>query len=167
MKLGEWDTTEEIHKLPIMAELREELKWQMESLHRRYDCARKVRTRNPDLQKLPLRQVQGALQRLWCDWTYSKMSNRMASKTINRENAKRMIDTSSMLRKDRFDAYQSGRLSVYMEDVVRRLERLQRTGSEDEEVKTQLLTKRKQEIWVVPYLLFPLCEQLGFHLLVF
>ena len=74
------------------------------------------------------------------------MSNRMASKTINRENAKRMIDTSSMLRKDRFDAYQSGRLSVYMEDVVRRLERLQRTGSEEEEVKTQMLTKRKQEI---------------------
>ena len=53
------------------------------------------------------------------------MSNRMASKTINRENARRMIDTSGMLRKERFDAYQSGRLSVYMEDVVRRLERLQ------------------------------------------
>ena len=81
------------------------------------------------------------------------MSNRMASKTINRENAKRMIDTSGMLRKERFDAYQSGRLSVYMEDVVRRLERLQRTGSEDEEVKTQLLTKRKQEIWDNQYLI--------------
>ena len=81
------------------------------------------------------------------------MSNRMANKTINRENARRMIDTSGMLRKERFDAYQSGRLSVYMEDVVRRLERLQKTGSEDEEVKTQLLTKRKQEIWDNQYLI--------------
>ena len=131
----------------------QELKWQMESLHRRYDCARKVLTRNPDLQKLPLRQAQGALAKLWCDYTYSKMSNRMASKTINRENGRRMIDTSGMLRKERFDAYQSGRLSVYMEDVVRRLERLQKTGSEDEEVKTQLLTKRKQEIWDNQYLI--------------
>ena len=146
MNLGEWDTTEEIHNLPIMTQLREELRWQMRDLHRRYDCARKVLIRNPDLQKLPLRQAQGALQRLWCDWTYSKMSNRMANKTINRENAKRMIDTSSMLRKDKFDAYQSGRISVYMEDVVRRLERLQRNGSEEEEHPTQMLTKRKQEI---------------------
>ena len=77
----------------------------------------------------------------------------MASKTINRENAKRMIDTSSMLRKDKFDAYQSGRISVYMEDVVRRLERLQRTGSEEEEQPTKMLTKRKQEIWDNQYLI--------------
>ena len=125
----------------------------MESLHRRYDCARKVLTKNPDLQKLPLRQAQGALQKLWSDYTYSRMSNRTASKTINRENARRMIDTSEMLRKDRYDAYQSGRLSVYMEDVVRRLERLQKTGSEDEDVETQLLTKRKQEIWDNQYLI--------------
>ena len=72
---------------------------------------------------------------------------------MNRENARRMIDTSDMLRKERFDAYQSGRLSVYMEDVVRRLERLQKTGSEDEDVETQLLTKRKQEIWDNQYLI--------------
>ena len=64
-----------------MKELRQELQWQMESLHRRYDCARKVPIKNPDLQKLPLRQAQGALQKLWGDYTYSKMSNRMASKT--------------------------------------------------------------------------------------
>ena len=77
-------------------------------------------------QKLPLRQAQGALAKLWSDYTYFRMSNRMASKIINRENARRMIDTSGMLRKERFDAYQSGRLSVYMEEVVRRLERLQK-----------------------------------------
>ena len=40
----------------------------------------------------------------------------MAQKTINRQNARRMIDTSNMLRKHKFDAYQSGRMSVYMED---------------------------------------------------
>ena len=40
-----------------------------------------------------------------------------------------------------------------MEDVVRRLERLQRTGSEDEDVETQLLTKRKQQIWDNQYLI--------------
>ena len=91
-----------------MKELRQELQWQMESLHRRYDCARKVLIKNPDLQKLPLRQAQGALEKLWGDYTYSKMSNRMASKTINQENARRMIATSDMLRKDRHDAYQSG-----------------------------------------------------------
>ena len=100
-----------------MSKLREELRWQMEDLHRRYDCARKVLIKNPDLQKLPLRQAQGALQRLWCDWTYSNMSKRMAQKTINRQNARRMIDTSNMLRKDKFDACQSGRMSVYMEDL--------------------------------------------------
>ena len=52
---------------------------------------------------------------------------------ISRENARRMIDTSDMLRKDRMDAYQDGRLSVYMEDVVRRLERLQKNKSEEEQ----------------------------------
>ena len=151
--LGHWDTTGDVHKLPFMKELRQELQWQMETLHRRYDCARKVLIKNPDLQKLPLRQAQGALQRLWCDYTYSKMSNRMASKTINQENARRMIATSGMLRKDRHEAYQSGRLSVYMEDVVRRLERLQRTGSEDEDPEIYLLTKRKQQIWDNQYLI--------------
>ena len=63
-----------------------------------------------------------------------------------------MIDTSSMLRKDRLEAYQSGRLSVYMEDVVRRLERLQRNESEEEQ-SAKLLTKRKQEIWDNQYLM--------------
>ena len=52
-----------------------------------------------------------------------------------------MIDTSDMLRKDRMDAYQDGRLSVYMEDVVRRLERLQKNESEEEHT-SKLLTKR-------------------------
>ena len=57
-----------------------------------------------------------------------------------------MIDTSTMLRQDRMDAHQSGRLSVYMEDVVRRLERLQKNESVEEE-KSKWLTRRKQEIW--------------------
>ena len=63
-----------------------------------------------------------------------------------------MIYTSDMLRKDRMDAYQDGRLSVYMEDVVRRLERLQKDESE-EEYASKLLTKRKQEIWDNQYLI--------------
>ena len=50
-----------------MTKLREELYMQMRSIHIRYDCVRKVMIRNPDLQKLPLRQAKGALQRLWCD----------------------------------------------------------------------------------------------------
>ena len=49
------------------------------------------------------------------------------------------------------DAYRDGRLSVYMEDVVRQLERLQKNESEEEE-KSQWLTKRKQEIWDEQYL---------------
>ena len=49
------------------------------------------------------------------------------------------------------DAYQSGRLSVYMEDVVRRLKRLQKNESEEEE-KSKILTRRKQEIWDEQYL---------------
>ena len=129
-----------------MAKLREELYMQMRSIHSRYDCVRKVMIRNPDLQKLPLRQAKGALQKLWCDWTYSDLSSKAAQKTISRENARRMIDTSSMLRKDRLEAYQSGRLSVYMEDVVRRLERLQRNESEEEQ-------SAKQEIWDNQYLM--------------
>ena len=63
-----------------------------------------------------------------------------------------MIDTSDMLRKDRMDAYQDGRLSVYMEDIVRRLERLQKDESEEEHA-SKLLTKRKQEIWDNQYLI--------------
>ena len=49
------------------------------------------------------------------------------------------------------DAYQDGRLSIYMEDVVRRLEKLKKNESEEEET-TKLLTKRKQEIWDEQYL---------------
>ena len=49
--LGQWGVDGEIHKLPVMAALRDELYLQMRSLHSRYDCVRKVMTRNPDLQK--------------------------------------------------------------------------------------------------------------------
>ena len=62
-----------------------------------------------------------------------------------------MIDTSTMLRQDRMDAHQSGRLLVYMEDVVRRLKRLQKNESEEEE-KSKWLTRRKQKIWDEQYL---------------
>ena len=124
-----------------MAALRDELYMQMRSLHNRYDCVRKVMVRNPDLQKLPVKQVKGAIQKLWCDWTYSDLSSKEAQKVISRENARRMIDTSDMLRKDRMDAYQDGRLSVYMEDVVRRLEGPQKDESEEEHA-SKLLTKR-------------------------
>ena len=61
-----------------------------------------------------------------------------------------MIDTSEMLRHNRWEAYESGRISVYMEDVVRRLERLQRGESEEEE-KSRWLTGRKQQIWDEQY----------------
>ena len=73
-------------------------------LHSRYDCVRKVIIRNPDLQKLPVKQAKGAIQKLWCDWTYSDLSSKEAQKVISKENARRMIDTSDMLRKDRMDA---------------------------------------------------------------
>ena len=66
---------------------------------------------------------------------------------ISRENARRMIDTSEMNHEDRHEAYRTGCLSVYMEDVVRRLvERLQR-GETEEEEKSQWMTRRKQQIW--------------------
>ena len=51
-----------------MTKLREELYMQMRSIHSRYDCVRKVMI----------------LQRLWCDWTYSDLSNKAAQKTISR-----------------------------------------------------------------------------------
>ena len=72
-------------------------------------------------------------------------------KAISRENAKRMINMSEEIRQDRYDAVQARRLSVYMEDVVRRLERMQR-GETEEEEKTRWLTKRKQQIWDNQYL---------------
>ena len=50
------------------------------------------------------------------------------------------------------DAYQDGRLSVYMEEFVRHLERLQKDESE-EEYASKLLKKRKQEIWDNQYLI--------------
>ena len=125
-----------------MAALRDELYMQMGSLHSRYDCVRKVMVRNPDLLKLPVKQAKGAIQKLWCDWTYSDLSSKEAQKVISRENARRMIDMSDMLRQDCMHAYQDGRLSVYMEDVVRRLERLQKNESEEEET-SKWLTKRK------------------------
>ena len=135
-----------------MQTLRDELYMQMRSLHSRYDCAHKVMTRHPDLQKLPEKQAKGALQKIWSDRTFSSMkSSKEAHKAISRENARRMIDTSNMLRQDRIQAYQSGRLSVYMEDVVRRLERLQKGESEEKE-KSRWLTRRKQEIWDEQYL---------------
>ena len=68
--LGQWDVDREVHKLPVMAALRDELYMQMRSIHSRYDCARKVMIRNPDLQKLPEKQAKGAIQKLWCDWTF-------------------------------------------------------------------------------------------------
>ena len=127
-----------------MVSLRDELRMQMWSIHTRYDCARKVLSNHLDLQKLPERQAKGALQKIWSDWTFSnKHTRKDAYKTISKENARRM---TNMLMQDRREAYQSGRLSVYMEDVVRRLERLQRGESEEEE-KSQWLTRRKQEIW--------------------
>ena len=51
-----------------------------------------------------------------------------------------------MLHEEKHKAYRAGRLTVYMEDVVRRLERLQRGESEEEE-KSRWLTRRKQQIW--------------------
>ena len=47
-----------------MAALRDELYMQMRSLHSRYDCVRKVMVRNPDLQKLPVKQAKEAIQKL-------------------------------------------------------------------------------------------------------
>ena len=123
---------------------------QLWSIHTRYDCARKVLVNHKDLQRLPERQARGTLQKIWCDWTFSsKKTQKEAYKAISRENARRMIDTTEMLMHDRREAYESGCLSVYMEDVVRRLERLQRGESEEE--KSRWLTRRKQQIWDEQY----------------
>ena len=78
-------------------------------------------------------------------------NSKEAHKAIFRKNARRMINTSNVLSQERREAYRSGRLSVYMEDVVRRLERLQKNVSEEDE-KSKLLTRRKQEIWDEQYL---------------
>ena len=88
--LGQWDTEGEIHSLPVMQALRDELYMQLRSLHSRYDCARKVMTNHLDLQKLPERQAKGAQQKIWSDWTFSNMkSSKEAHKAISRENARR------------------------------------------------------------------------------
>ena len=109
-----------------MENLRKELRMQMWSIYTRYDCARKVLTRHKDLQALPERHIRGTMQKIWCDWTFtSKKTPKEAYKMISRENSRRMMDTSEMIHEDRHEAYRTGRLSVYMEDVVRRLERLQ------------------------------------------
>ena len=125
---------------------------QMWEIHTRYDCARKVLTRHINLQALPDKQIWGALRRIWCDWTCTSMDTpQMAYKAISKANAKRMIDTFQEHRRDRFAAAKEGRLSVYMEDVVRRLERLQR-GEEDDDEEGIRYIKRKQELWDAQYL---------------
>ena len=53
-----------------------------------------------------------------------------------------MIETSDMIRIHRFEVYQLGLLSVYMEDVVQRLERMQR-GETEEEEKSRWLMRTK------------------------
>ena len=65
-----------MHKLPYMVSLREELCMQMWSIHTRYYFAKKVLTHHKDLQALPERQVRGALQKIWCDWTFSGKKTR-------------------------------------------------------------------------------------------
>ena len=104
-------------------------------------------TNHKDLQALPERQVKGVMQKIWCDWTFlGKKTRKKAYKAISRENTRWMSETLETIRHDRHEAYQSGRLSVYMEDVVRRLERLQR-GEKEEEEKSRWMTRRKQQIW--------------------
>ena len=138
--------------LAFMVNLREELRMQMWNIYTRYDCARKVLTCHIDLQALPERQIWGALRHIWCDWIYTSMDTPCAAyKSISRANAKRMIETSQEHMRDRFDAVQAERLSVYMEDVVRHLERLQR-GETEEEEQSRWFTKKKQQLWDNQYL---------------
>ena len=99
-----------------------------------------------DSSHQPERQIRGALRHIWCDWTYTSMDMpRAAYKFIFRANAKRMIETSQEHRRDRFVAVQAGRLSVYMQDVVGRLERLQR-GETEEEEQSRWFTNQKQQL---------------------
>ena len=101
-------------------------------------------TGHTDLQVLPDKQIRGALRHIRCDWTYTSMETpRAAYKAISLANAKRMIDTSQEHRRDRFKAVQAGQLSVYMEDVVRRLERLQR-GEKKKRSKAKSITRRSK-----------------------
>ena len=117
-----------------MVNLRDELRMQMWSIRTRYDCTQKVLTHHKDLQRLPERQIRGALRHIWCDWTFTAMDTpREAHKAISSENARGMISTSEEIRQDRYDAVQAGHLSVYMEDVVRCLEKMERCETEEEE----------------------------------
>ena len=119
----------------------------MWSIYTRYDCARKVLTCHKNLQALPERQIRGTMQKIWCGWTFtSKKTPKEAYKMISREKAQRIIDTSEMIHEDRHKAYRTGHISVYMEDVMHRLERLQR-GETEEEEKSRWMTRRKQQIW--------------------
>ena len=133
-----------------MINLRDELRMQMWNIRTRYDCARKVLTCHKDLQALPEGQIRGALRHILCNWTYTSM----AHKSISRANAKRIIETTEERGRDQYDAVQAGRLSVYMEDVVCRLKRLQRSDTEEEE-KSRWFTIKKQQLWDDQYLKHP------------
>ena len=74
--LEKWDTEGDVHNLPVIVSLREELRMQMWSIHTSYDCACKVLVNHKDLQRLPDRQAKGALQKIWCDWTFSNKKTR-------------------------------------------------------------------------------------------
>ena len=107
---------------------------QMWEIHTRSDCARKVLTHHTNLLALPDKQIQGALRHIWCDYTYTSMDTpRMAYKAISKANAKRMIETSQEHRRERFKAAKAERLDNYMEDVVRKLEKLQKEEDDDDE----------------------------------
>ena len=62
-----------------------------------------------------------------------------------------MIENSQEHRRDRFDAAKAGRLDNYMEDVVRRLEKLQK-GEDDDDRDGVKYVKQKQELWDAQYL---------------
>ena len=75
---------------------------------------------------------------------------RMAYKAISNAKTKRMIETYQEHRRDRFDAAKAGRLNTYMEDVVRRLEKLQK--GEDDNDEDGIKCQKKQELWDAQYL---------------
>ena len=82
--LDKLDTRGDVHELPFMVNLRDELRMQMWSIRTRYDCARKVFTRHKDLQSLPERQIRGAMD-MDTPWE--------AHKAISSENARCMISS--------------------------------------------------------------------------
>ena len=112
----------------------------------------KVQTLHTDLLALPDKQIRGALRHIWCDYTYPSIDTlRMAYKAISKANAKRIIETSQEHRRDRFDAAKAGRLDTYMEDVVRRLEKLSK-AEEDDNKDGVTYIKHKQNLWDAQYL---------------